>query len=1158
MLTRTTLPFRNLCHFGAANLLTVVGVIVGTAVLTGALLLGDSLKGSLADLSIDRLGGISAALMSERFFPASLAERMAKESSREQELVPAVILRGTVLRRNEDGSTVLSRAGQVQIVGVDASFWKLFGESRGESPSDGVLINQALADALQPGPADRLEVRVEKPQRVPPETVLGRRSNDPALVIESSPVAVVLPNRGAGRFTLLPRQETPLILYVQLERLQRRLTRDQQLPAGSVNVLLANTQDGSASRLQEALDRTATLEDLGFTLRKSPDNTTFVLETSRMLLESTTLQAVKHKLADQPRFSVTPVLTYLANRTYRADQVANGHPPKSFVPYSAITGLATVNGIALNKDEVVIDDFVARDLWPAKDWQAFVGKPVIRIEYFVESEGHILREATHDLKLKAVVPVQGDAADETLTPAMPGMKTKRIADWNPPFPRQQWHPEWVRPRDEEFYLNHQATPKLFVHPATAAKLFASRFGNSTSLRIRAASGTLTPADEQAIQDSLKTALRPREFGLVWQPVKAQGLQAAMQGPTTNMFGGLFAGFSLFLIVAAALLVGLLFRLRSERRARELGLLLATGWPIAKVRRMLLVEGAILALGGALLGLPAALGYAWLMIRGLRSGWGGMLASDFLTLHVGASSLATGACISVLIALIAILWSLRGLVRQPVPVLLAGRTVTFTSFSRRRSAALWVPALTGVLTLGLIGFGVSLPAAQQPGPFFGAGFLSLLTLLLVVRFVLRRRAERGQSLVEHRTLWQFGRLNTARSPGRSLLTLSLLAAGCFLVLAVGAFRKGTVDPADPHSGTGGFTLLAESDLPLRSVPQTELEWTTLLGEVSPEQRRLVQQLAATMRWYGFRLSTGEDVSCLNLYQPTKPRVLGVPESFAKPGQGFRAAVWERMDNHSADPWGALFKTAPPDQPHASGMVLLPVVLDDHTAQWVLQKQLGDSLDLVAENGEHHEGRLVAMLQGSIFQSEILVREQHFRDLYPSEAGYRFFLISAPLGQETVVRSALETLLGDSHGLIVRSTADRLAAFHAVENTYIGTFQALGGLGLLLGTAGLAIVILRNVQERQPELALLLAVGFSRRHVAITLLSEVAWLVGTGVLIGCLSALLVVAPMLTVNTAGQLLKWFLLILLLVPIVAVFSSLAGIRLALRTPLIPALRGD
>ena len=44
-----------------------------------------------------------------------------------------------------------------------------------------------------------------------------------------------------------------------------------------------------------------------------------------------------------------------------------------------------------------------------------------------------------------------------------------------------------------------------------------------------------------------------------------------------------------------------------------------------------------------------------------------------------------------------------------------------------------------------------------------------------------------------------------------------------------------------------------------------------------------------------------------------------------------------------------------------------------------------------------------------------------------------------------------------GLELTSTVQRLNAFNAVQNTYLGTFQVLGGLGLLLGSAGLGAAI-----------------------------------------------------------------------------------------------------
>src|SRR6185436_5237529 len=92
--------------------------------------------------------------------------------------------------------------------------------------------------------------------------------------------------------------------------------------------------------------------------------------------------------------------------------------------------------------------------------------------------------------------------------------------------------------------------------------------------------------------------------------------------------------------------------------------------------------------------------------------------------------------------------------------------------------------------------------------------------------------------------------------------------------------------------------------------------------------------------------------------------------------------------------------------------------------------------------------------------------------------------------------LESALSD-YGFDAASTAERLAAFNRVENTYLSTFQALGGLGLVLGTIGLAAVLLRNVLERRRELALLRAVGYNSRHFTVMIISENALLLFAGV-------------------------------------------------------------
>src|SRR5437762_10609411 len=133
-------------------------------------------------------------------------------------------------------------------------------------------------------------------------------------------------------------------------------------------------------------------------------------------------------------------------------------------------------------------------------------------------------------------------------------------------------------------------------------------------------------------------------------------------------------------------------------------------------------------------------------------------------------------------------------------------------------------------------------------------------------------------------------------------------------------------------------------------------------------------------------------------------------------------------------------------------------------------------------------------------------------FPAEAGHRIFLIDAPsnTGAAAEKVSAELTRALQDVGLELTPATRRLAAFNAVQNTYLNTFQVLGGLGLLLGSAGLGVVVLRNVLERRGELGLLIAVGFRRARVQRLVLAEHAALLCLGLVIGIVSALVAVLP------------------------------------------------
>ena len=224
--------------------------------------------------------------------------------------------------------------------------------------------------------------------------------------------------------------------------------------------------------------------------------------------------------------------------------------------------------------------------------------------------------------------------------------------------------------------------------------------------------------------------------------------------------------------------------------------------------------------------------------------------------------------------------------------------------------------------------------------------------------------------------------------------------------------------------------------------------------------------------------------------------------------------------------------------------------------MLHLKVGDELAI-----DHATGplrlRIVGALSDSIFQSELVMSEKNFLKLFPEQEGYRMFLVDVPATQSNQVSTVLEDRLSD-FGFDVVSTQERLANFHRVENTYLSTFQMLGGLGLALGTLGMAAVLLRNVFERRRELALLRAVGYNSSHFAAMVITENVLMLSCGLAVGFACALLAIAPVLF-ERGGRLPNISLgLLLLAVLLSGAIASLVATLAALRSPLLPALKAE
>jgi ABC-type antimicrobial peptide transport system permease subunit len=1129
------LLLRNLVYHWRGNGAVLLGVAVGTAVLTGALLVGDSLRGSLRELTERQLAGVDYALLSGRFVRGDLGREMGVPN-----VQPVIWLQGAVSTIPADtGEKLPRRVGHVNVIGMMGSGWQV-SPGRYLLPTgllDGqVQLNEALARELGVRPGDRIVLHVSRTSAVPREALLGRR--DPSSVVAGivQTVGPIIPaDAPASDFTLNPSPAAPRNAFVSLGTLAGWVEA-----RGRANGLLV--LGGDAGSLPGALKKALTLDDWGLVL-KTPKNRDYMSLESRQLLLEPAAAAAALAAAKESGLSAAPTLVYLANT-----MAANGGE----IPYSIVAALDPAQkpplgpllppGVeSLKDDEIILAD------WKESPLKVKPGDEVT-LKYFEPVEGGQLRESEAKFHLAGLVPMAGPAADPDLTPEFPGITDKlNIAEWDPPFPYDN---KRIKGRDDRYWRQYRTTPKAYVTLKRGQELWGSRFGKLTSVR-------LAPADEGRAADFRKRLLdhlNPEDGGFVFDPVRQRALQASAGG---NDFGGLFLGFSFFLIVAALLLVGLLFRLNLDRRASEIGLLMATGFRRRTVFLLLLAEGAVLAAVGGVIGSLLAVLYSRLLLDLLRWLWPGGLEQSFLRPFVTGQSLAIGFAAAFLVSLGTIAWAMLALRKVPPRALLASETAApETAAAGRPRWSIWVAIICAALGVAMLPLGRFIhDSEERASVFFGSGFLLLIAALAAAWAWMRSTRHAQVSGHGATALARLGVRNAARHHVRSLLTAGLLASASFLLVAVESFRRQAGDDfLAKDAGSGGFDLVAESDVPIYqdlngADGRQELSDALELRLRDKDALKAAQETLKDTHIEQFRVRAGDDASCLNLYQPRKPRLLGVPWSLIR-GGGFRFA--DSLTDNSKEkhnPWLLLNRTLDDGA--------IPVIGEANTVKWMLKSDLGKDISVTDDRGNPVKLRVVALLSDSVFQSGLLMSEANFLKLYPSVEGYNFFLAASPPGQTQRVKQLLETALGD-RGFDVTPSARRLEAYLAVENMYLSTFQALGGFGLLLGTLGLAVVLLRSVWERRGELALLRALGYRHRALGWLLLSENGFLLLLGLGAGAATALLAVAPHL-VGGEGAI-PWPELFGMLAVVLLVGLSVAAAALAatLRAPLVPALRRE
>ncbi len=1063
------LVLNSLFHYRWINLSVLAGVALTSAILSGALVVGDSVKESLSRNADARLSKIGPVLVGgERYVTAALADRISDRLDWEVAVAPILQMEGTASARGGG-----RRINKVQILGIDDRFWNF--SIAGEAP-DGfeedrwIAINEPMASRIGVEVGDTLIVRLELPGALSRDAPLSGESEQTTPF--TAKVTSVLGSSDFGLFSLRAEQVPPSTIFVKLSRLQDFLEQP-----GRVNVLAAPRgvdPAAFAAATQAAWD----LEDVQLTVSSVGDAGVQQMVSSRIFFDEVIVKALR-----QISSSVAPVLTYLATGIQGAD---------GETPYSMVSGVApALNGIVdedLPKNGIVLSD------WLADDLNAAVGDDVTLV-YNVVGTGRALIEQSRAFKVARVAPIGEFGWDRSWTPEFPGIfDVEDLDDWEPGIPIDR---DRIRDKDDEFWDEYRATPKAFVSLTAAQGMWANRFGSATAVRF-------VPNDTAgSLDDGLRQSLHLEDLGMAYRDLTAEA-EAAVANSFD--FGALFASMSFFLVLAALILAGLVFVFGIEQRSSQIGLLLALGFTRRRVRRIFLAEAVILSVAGAAIGLLGGYLYTRLALYGMSGVWQDAAAGIEFVYFLRPLSLVIAFGITVVVALIVVwLASKRVMAVEPSHLISGGEDLSLGNSSKGWDRIVLIVSVLVGLTLLFVPKEAGTMAEQ--GMFFGVGFLFTAAGVAACSLFIRRFLQPSYALT---SLGALGRQHTVRRRGRSLAVVGLMAAGVFMVTAINSFRlDGTRGAERRGAGTGGFAYVGESTLPI---------YEDLNGEAGRKKFGL-DDFDEDFSIYPFRVSNGEDASCLNLNRAQRPRIMATDVSRIAALDPF--SFMKRDDDGEGSGWTLLSASPQNDE---NGVPVIPGIIDQNTATYALSKGLGDLVTYETVSGDSFAVRIVGFLDTSILQGNLLISEENFIQFFPDAGGYRFFLMDADtVDSSDPVAAHLTRMFGDL-GLEMRPTSDLLNEFNAVQNTYLSIFSTLGGLGIFLGTLGLAIIVGRNVLERRGQLGVMQSMGFTREMLARMVLSEHWFLHVFGVILGFVAAMIAVAPKL--SSGASALPWALL--------------------------------
>ena len=754
----TKLILKSIWFYRKLNLTIVLGIALSTAILVGALIIGDSVKYSLQQITVQRLGNTSYVITAgERLFRPQLANELAGKTG----VQTTALLRANgfgVIGGGEMHINQLAVWGVDSALGTFANHPEAFILKENEA-----AINENLATLTGLKVGDELLLRVNKLNTFP--------ANTPFVAVKEATISFrikitrILKADELGNFNLKNIQSAPRNVFLNLAWLNKQMELQQK-----ANVVLVS-EGISSDELLRNIQYNWTLEDMNLQIRENKELNYTELISDRVFVEPVVEQVCTSNLRD-----ARPVFSYFIDEfTLHGKQT----------PYSFVSTNESLTG-----QQIIVSQWLADDLKVKVN-------DTVRLSYF--EVGPLRRLIMKDTAfiVQRIYKQEGSLADQHLMPVIPGLSDAgNCRDWKTGVPVDL---KKIRPQDEAYWKQFKGTPKAFISLQTAQKLWGNRFGQSTGIRV-------TGQKSADMKKVVLAGLLPSQMGFDVKAVKKEGLSAAGNGTD---FGQLFIGLSFFVLFASVLLAFLLFKLYLGFRKTEIGTFSALGFSFQTIRSLFIAEASVFVGLGILIGIPFGIFYNHLILKAINTIWVDIVRTSIVSIYIRPISVIAGSLIIAALSMISIYFILNRFLKKEVIALQQKSSSTKVKSGRWSLIAGLSLLVLSILILFLKGIH---RGEINPEFFFISGFGMLPGLIFLFNFILLKL-----SAYESQSNFSFRSLILKRLAGerpRTIQIVSFLSVGIFMVVSTGLNRKDLTSNSNiPSSGTGGYNYFIETTMPV---------------------------------------------------------------------------------------------------------------------------------------------------------------------------------------------------------------------------------------------------------------------------------------------------------------------------------------------------------